>query len=78
LGASSKPWTPGARGLKATKAGRFTDEQKLFLLVYIFGFNRAEVARMLTRQRDSVWRRVKRLEDRCAALFAGDGHNAMT
>ncbi len=60
-------------GLKAVKASAFTEEQKYFLLVCVFGFSRAEVARMFKRGHDHVWRRVKTLEDRYAALFTGNG-----
>lgn len=59
-------------GLKATRNGRFTEAQKFFLLVCVFGFNRVEVARMFKRHHDTVWKKVKRLEDRYAALFAGE------
>ena len=61
-------------GLKAVKASPFTEEQKYFLLVCVFGFSRAEVARMFRCGRDHVWQRVKHLEDRYAALFAGNGN----
>jgi transposase len=61
-------------GLRAVKASPFTEEQRYFLLVCVFGFSRAEVARMFKCGRDHVWRRVKHLEDRYAALFAGNGN----
>lgn len=59
-------------GLKATKSGRFTDDQKLFLLVGIFGFSQTEVARMFNRDRDMVNQKVKRMSDRYGALFSGE------
>jgi DNA-directed RNA polymerase specialized sigma24 family protein len=57
-------------GLKATKAERFTEDQKFFLLT-IFGFSGAEVARMFKRNRDVVNQKIKRMTDQYGALFEG-------
>ena len=58
-------------GVKATKSGRFTDDQKYFLLVSIFGFSGAEVARMFKRDEGRVDQKVKRMADTYEALFSG-------
>ena len=58
-------------GLKATKSGRFTDDQKFFLLTCVFGFSQTEIAKMFGRDRNMVNKKVKRLSDKYAALFAG-------
>jgi len=61
-------------GLKATtQAERFTEDQKYFLLVSVFGFSNAEVARMFKVNRDRVGMKVKRMRDRFEALFSGEG-----
>lgn len=61
-------------GLKAVKSGRFSDDQKWFLLVHIFGFSAAEVARMFNRDRNVLGQKIKRMADSYAALF--EGHEA--
>jgi len=58
-------------GLKAVKSYGFTDEQKFFLLVCVFGFSGVEVAAMFNQDRKSVSRKVKRMADKYKALFAG-------
>ncbi|MBE9547622.1 MAG: hypothetical protein IMF10_09065 [Proteobacteria bacterium] len=58
-------------GLKATKSDKFTDDQKYFLLVCIFGFSQAEIAKMFGRHRNVVNKKVKRLSDKYEALFSG-------
>jgi hypothetical protein len=58
-------------GLKATKADRFTDDQKFFLLVSVFGFSGTEVARMFNQDHRRVSMKVKRLSDKYEALFSG-------
>ena len=58
-------------GLKATKAGSFTDDEKLFLLVAVFGFNGAEVARMFGVDHRVVSQKVNRLVDRYRGAFSG-------
>lgn len=56
-------------GLKATKPDRFTEDQKYFLLVSVFGFSGAEVARMFNKNRNRVNMAVKRMADRYQTLF---------
>lgn len=58
-------------GLKALKPDRFTPDQKMFLLVCVFRFNAAEVARMFNRDRNRVNLKIKRLTDKYAAAFSG-------
>ena len=58
-------------GMKATKSDRFTDDQKYFLLVSVFGFSQIEVARMFNRDRNRVNQKVKHMSDRYGALFSG-------
>jgi len=59
-------------GIKAMKPDRFTEDQKYFLLVSVFGFTRAEVARMFNRCRGMVDQKVKRMSDRYGAAFSGE------
>ncbi len=56
-------------GVKALKPDRFTEDQKYFLLVSVFGFSGAEVARMFNKNRNRVNMAVKRMADRYQALF---------
>lgn len=56
-------------GIKAMKPQTFTDDQKLFLLVHVFGFSQIEVATMFNMDRNKVNMVVKRMADRYAALF---------
>jgi len=58
-------------GLKATKSSRFTDDQKMFLLVAVFGFNAVEVAAMFDKDRKIVSRKIKLMADKYRAAFAG-------
>lgn len=58
-------------GIKAMKPDKFTEDQKFFLLVNVFGFSQAEVARMFHRDKDMVNRKVKRMADQYGALFSG-------
>ena len=56
--------------MKATRGtDRFTDDQKFFLLVSVFGFSGAEVARMFKLDHRRVSMKVKRLADRYEAAF---------
>lgn len=57
-------------GIKATKSRGFTEDQKMFLLVSVFGFSGSEVAQMFNRNRGTVNAKVKRLSDRYRAAFA--------
>lgn len=59
-------------GMKATKADRFTNDQKYFLLVSVFGFSQAEVARIFNRDRNMINQKVKRMSERYGALFSGE------
>jgi hypothetical protein len=58
-------------GIKAMKPDRFTDDEKFFLLHYIFGFTQIEIARMFNRDKSVINEKIKRLGDRYAKLFAG-------
>jgi len=58
-------------GVKATKGDRFTDDQKFFLLVSVFGFSGAEVSRMFNKDNHMVNQKVKHLADKYEALFSG-------
>ena len=60
-------------GLKATKSSRFKEDQKMFLLVAVFGFNSVEVAKMFNRDRKMVHKKVKQLSDKYRATFLGQG-----
>ena len=62
-------------GIKKVRKGKFTDAQKFFLLVCVFGFNRAEVARIFNRDKNTVCDRVKEMEKKYAALFADSENN---
>jgi DNA-directed RNA polymerase specialized sigma24 family protein len=57
-------------GLKATKSGRFTDDQKMFLLVEVFGFNRVEVARMFKQEHKTICAKLKRMSDKYKEAFS--------
>lgn len=59
-------------GLKATKGDKFSEDQKFFLLVSVFGFSGAEVARMFNKDRNRVNMIVKRMADKYQAFFAGE------
>lgn len=56
-------------GLKACKSDHFTEDQKLFLLVSIFGFSGVEVGRMFNQDHKRVSLKVKRMSDKYAAAF---------
>ena len=56
--------------MKATKGtDRFTDDQKYFLLVSVFGFSGAEVARMFNLDHRRVSMKVRHMADKYEALF---------
>ena len=60
-------------GLKAVKnSKRFTDDQKYFLLTYVFGFSGREVGEMFNTTRQKVDAKTRRLADRYGALFEGE------
>jgi DNA-directed RNA polymerase specialized sigma24 family protein len=56
-------------GLKACKKGKFTDDQKFFLLIQIFGFNGYEVAKIFGLDHRVVSMKVKRMTDKYGAAF---------
>ena len=56
-------------GIKATKAGKFTDDQKMFLLTSVFGFSGVEVGEMFNMDHKRVSMKVKRLSDKYDAAF---------
>ena len=58
-------------GIKALKPGKFTEDQKFFLLSHVFGFSQEEVARMFKQDRNRVNMKVKRMADKYEALFSG-------
>jgi len=58
-------------GLKAMKPQKFTDDQKYFLLVHVFGFSQIEVATMFNLDRNKVNMVVKRLTDKYSQAFSG-------
>lgn len=58
-------------GLKALKPDKFTEDQKYFLLVSVFGFSGSEVARMFNLPHQKVNKTVKRMADKYQALFEG-------
>lgn len=57
-------------GLKATQKSKFTDDQKMFLLTQIFGFNGYEVAKIFGKDHKVVSARVKRMTDKYSPLFS--------
>ncbi len=59
-------------GLKATRKGKFTDDQKYFLLIQIFGFNGHEVAKIFGKDHRVVSLKVKRLTDKYLRRFEGE------
>lgn len=51
-------------GIKAiSPKSQFTEDEKCFLLVYVFGFSCAETARMMNRSRRVLNKRIKRMHD---------------
>lgn len=60
-----------ACGLKALKPERFTPDQKMFLLVYVFRFNAAEVAEMFHHDASRVSGKLRRMADKYADAFSG-------
>jgi hypothetical protein len=58
-------------GIKAMKPDRFTDDEKFFLLHYVFGFTQIEIARMFKRDKNVINQKIKRLGDKYEKLFAG-------
>lgn len=65
-------------GLKACKKGKFTDDQKFFLLIQIFGFNGYEVAKIFGLDHRVVSMKVKRISDKYGRLFSGEAPKEVT
>lgn len=59
-------------GLKACTKSKFSDDQKFFLMVQIFGFNGHEVAKIFGLDHRIVSLRVKRLTDKYIRGFSGE------
>lgn len=57
-------------GLKAVMVRPFTDDQKFFLLCYVFGFNQTEVGRMFDIDHRIISQKVKRMTDRYLEAFS--------
>jgi DNA-directed RNA polymerase specialized sigma24 family protein len=58
-------------GLKCVRLRPFTDVQKAFLLVYVFGFNQTEAARMLKLNPANLCRKLRPLAERYGEGFGG-------
>jgi len=61
-----------ASGIKNLKPDRFTEDEKMFLLVYIFRFNAAEVADMFHHGKDYTSGKLRRMADKYKAIFDGN------
>ena len=59
-------------GLKACKKSKFTDDQKFFLLIQVFGSNGREVGEMFGLDHKMVSMRVKRMTDKYLRGFSGE------
>lgn len=60
-----------ASGIKNLKPDRFTEDQKMFLLVYVFRFNAAEVAEMFHHSANYISGKLRRMADKYADAFLG-------
>lgn len=58
-------------GIKAAKLDRFTEDQKYFLLVDVFGFTGKEVAEMFKKSRPTINKKVNRMREKYTELFSG-------
>jgi len=56
-------------GMKQVQTDRFNDDEKMFLLVYVFGFNNTEVGRMFGLDHRKVSMKLKPLADRYSGIF---------
>jgi len=56
-------------GIKAAKLDRFTEDQKYFLLVDVFGFTGKEVAEMFKKSRPTINKKVNRMREKYTELF---------
>lgn len=61
-----------AAGIKNIKPDRFSEDQKMFLLVHIFRFNAAEVAEIFHHGKDYTSRKLSRMANRYKKLFDGN------
>lgn len=59
-------------GLKYAKHDKFTEEQKIFLLHIIFGFQLGTIARMFKHDPGRIGQKVKRMSDKYGAMFQGE------
>jgi hypothetical protein len=59
----------GVKATKGTRGAKFTDDQKYFLLVNVFGFSGHEVARMFKLDQQIVNLKVKRMADKYSEAF---------
>ena len=56
-------------GIKQVQTDRFNDDEKMFLLVYVFGFNQTEVARMFEKDHRFVSAKLKPMADKFSEIF---------
>lgn len=61
-----------ASGIKNIKPDRFTEDQKMFLLVHVFRFNAAEVAEMFHHSKNHTSGKLRRMADKYKAIFDGN------
>ncbi|OPY83443.1 MAG: Sigma-70, region 4 [Syntrophus sp. PtaU1.Bin005] len=61
-----------AEGIKAVQTDRFNDDEKMFLLVYVFGFNQTEVGRMFGKDNRVVSARLKPMADKYEKQIRGN------
>ena len=60
-----------ASGIKNLKPDRFTEDQKMFLLVHVFRFNAAEVAEMFHHSANYTSAKLNRMADKYKEAFMG-------
>ncbi|HNZ65249.1 MAG TPA: hypothetical protein PKJ10_05380 [Smithella sp.] len=56
-------------GIKAMKPQRFTDDQKIFLLVHVFGFSQMEVATMFNVDHRIISKKIKHMTKKYSEAF---------
>lgn len=61
----------GVKATKGTRGAKFTEDQKYFLLVNVFGFSGHEVARLFNLDQQIVNLKVKRLTEKYREAFHG-------
>lgn len=57
-------------GMKQVQTDRFTDEEKMFLLVYVFGYTNTEVGLLFDLDHRKVSAKLKPMADRFSEIFA--------